>query len=135
MQFIDANVFIRFLTRDDPTRADRVNALLEQAQDGKITLYTSESVIGELVFVLSSPRLYGLSREAVRDLIAPLLKLKGLRLPDRETVLKALDLYTSTTIDFVDALAVAQMEALGIEEIYSYDRHFDAISAVTRIEP
>jgi len=38
-------------------------------------------------------------------------------------------------MDFVDALAVAHMEAHGIAEIYSYDRDFDAISTVTRIEP
>lgn len=135
MPFIDANVFLRFLTKDDPIKAERVKALLESAQDGDVAIYTSESVIGELVFVLSSPRLYALSRERVRDLLTPLLSLRGLRLLDREAMLRALDLYACTTMDFVDALAVAEMEAHGIEEIYSYDRDFDAISTVTRIEP
>jgi predicted nucleic acid-binding protein len=66
MQFMDANVFLRFLTRDDPVKAERVKALLERARDGEVALVTSESVITELVFVLSSPKLYRLSRQDVR---------------------------------------------------------------------
>jgi len=135
MQFVDANVFLRFLTRDDPAKAARVKALLERAQDGEVALYTSESVITELVCVLTSPRLYGLSRETARNMLLPLLSLRGLRLPNQKSILRALDLYTGSAMDFVDALAMAEMEALGIEEIYSYDRHFDLIPGVARVEP
>ena len=28
MQFVDANVFLRFLTRDDPVKAERVKAFI-----------------------------------------------------------------------------------------------------------
>ena len=63
MQFVDANVFLRFLTRDDPVKAERVKALLERAERGEVDLLTSESVIAELVFVLSSPKLYNLGHD------------------------------------------------------------------------
>ena len=36
---------------------------LERAGHGEVELLTSESVIAELVFVLSSPRLYNLGRD------------------------------------------------------------------------
>ena len=36
MQFVDANVFLRFLTRDDPVKAERVKALLERAERGEV---------------------------------------------------------------------------------------------------
>jgi predicted nucleic acid-binding protein len=62
MQFIDTNVFLRFLTRDDFAKAERVKALLEQAEKGEVELTTSESVISELVFVLSSSNLYNVGR-------------------------------------------------------------------------
>jgi predicted nucleic acid-binding protein len=135
MQFIDANVFLRFLTRDDPVKAERVKTLLERAQRGEITLCTSESVIAELVFVLSSPRLYKLSREEIYAVLSPIVGLKGLKLPSRKALLRALDLYAATSMDFVDALAVARMEVSRISEIYSYDAHFDSLRGITRLEP
>ncbi|MEJ5198247.1 MAG: PIN domain-containing protein, partial [Anaerolineae bacterium] len=98
MQFVDANVFLRFLTRDDPVKAERVKTLLERAERDEIELFTSESVIAELVFVLSSPRLYHLGREQVRDLLIPIVSLRGLKLPNRAVVLRALDLYAETSM-------------------------------------
>ncbi|MDZ7587599.1 MAG: PIN domain-containing protein [Patescibacteria group bacterium] len=38
-------------------------------------------------------------------------------------------------MDFEDALAAAAMKAQNIETIYSYDRHFDRLNWVKRIEP
>ena len=135
MQFIDANVFLRFLTRDDPAKAARVKLLLERAQRGEVALMTSETVIAELVFVLSSPRLYALDRARIRDLLVPIVSLRGVKLPSRKAVLRALDLYAATPMDFVDALAVAQMEAQQVAEIYSYDSHFDLVEGIARLEP
>lgn len=135
VQFIDANVFLRFLTRDDPVKAERVKTLLERAQRGEVALFTSESVIAELVFVLASPKLYKLSRDQVRTLLLPIVSLKGLNLPGRKAVLQALDLYAASSLDFVDALAAAQMESHQITEIYSYDEHFDLVEGIKRLEP
>jgi predicted nucleic acid-binding protein len=36
--FVDTNLFIRYLTNDDPAKADRVEALLDDARDGEIHL-------------------------------------------------------------------------------------------------
>ncbi len=57
MVFIDTNIFIRFLTKDDPVKAAACYRLFEQAQRQEIELVTSEAVIAEVVFVLSSKRL------------------------------------------------------------------------------
>jgi uncharacterized protein len=135
MQFVDANIFLRFLTRDDPAKAERVKALLERAQRGEITLLTSEAVIAELVFVLSSPRLYGLSRERVREVLLPIVLLKGLVLPGREVFLRALELYAATAMDFINALVIARMEEKKVTEVYSYDEHLDGIEGIRRVEP
>lgn len=134
-RFVDANIFLRYLTRDDPHKAEACFRLLEKAKTGDAALATSESVIAEVVFVLSSPRLYGLSRAEVRARLYPLLALEGLKIPDRRKFLRALDLYANHTLDFEDALTVAEMERAGIEELFSYDRDFDAIGSVRRIEP
>jgi len=135
MQFIDSNVFLRFLTKDDPVEAERVKALLQQAERGEVELLTSETAIAELVFVLSSPRLYKLSRGAVRTVLLPIVSLEGLKLPNRSVFVRALDLYATTPMNFVDALAVAQMERRKVTEIYSYDEHFDRVAGIKRIQP
>ena len=135
MQFVDANILLRYLTRDDPEKAQACLLLFQQAERGEVTLFTTETIIAEIVYVLSSPRLYNLSRPDVRNRLMPLLTLPGLRLPKRSVVLRALELYESHNVDFEDALAVAHMEQMGIDEIISYDRDFDRFPQVTRVEP
>jgi predicted nucleic acid-binding protein len=36
---------------------------------------------------------------------------------------------------FEDALAIAQMERQKITEVYTYDREFDRVPSVNRLEP
>ena len=133
--FLDANVIIRYLTRDDPQKAQKCFELLQAAERDEVELITSESVIAEVVYVLSSPRLYGLSPERIRSLLLPIINLRGLKLSPRRLYLRALDLYATSRIDFEDALAVAHMERRGITEILSYDAHLDRIEGIERREP
>jgi predicted nucleic acid-binding protein len=133
--FDDANIFIRHLTRDDPEKAQACFDLFRRAERNEINLTTSEAVIAEVVYVLSSKQLYNLPREHIRELLRPLLSLPGLKLPQRRMYLRALDLYAIYAIDFEDALLVAQMERRKVTEVYSYDRDLDQVDGVTRLEP
>jgi predicted nucleic acid-binding protein len=135
MPFIDANVFLRHLTRDDPTQAQACFDLFQKAQRKEITLITTEAVIAEVVYVLASKQLYNLSRDEIRRLLYPLLSLPGLKLTHRKMYLRALDLYAAYPINFEDAIVVAQMERQKITELYSYDRDFDRVAGITRVEP
>lgn len=135
MQFVDANIFLRYLTRDHPQKAQACYDLFQRAARGEVTLFTTETIIAEVVYVLSSPRLYNLSHEAIRQRLTPLLTLSGLRMPKRAIALRALELYEAHNVDFEDALAVAHMEHLGIGDILSYDSDFDRFPQITRIEP
>jgi len=133
--FLDANVILRYLTKDDPKKAERCLELLQKAERGEIQLTTSESVIAEVVYVLSSPQLYHLSPERIRSLLLPIVNLRGLKLSSRRLFRRALDIYAAHHIDFEDALAVAHMERQGITEILSYDEHFDRVEGIKRREP
>jgi uncharacterized protein len=135
MYFVDTNIFLRHLTRDDPVKAAACFALLQAAQRNEVQLTTSESVIAEIVFILSSPRLYGLAREEIAARLRPILQLPGLKVTHRSTYLRALDLFVRYRVDFEDALTVAHMERQGMRELYSYDRDFDAVETITRHEP
>jgi predicted nucleic acid-binding protein len=63
------------------------------------------------------------------------VRLRGFKLANRRAVLRALDLFGSTSLDFGDCLIVASMELRGSTTLYSYDADFDRIRAITRREP
>ena len=136
LPFLDTNVVIRYLTQDDPDQSKRAKAILDQVQAGKLQVTTSETVLGELVFVLSSKRLYQLPREEIRMYLSAIIGMKGLRLANKRMYLRALELYaTLPRLDFADALSVAEMERRKLTTIISFDENFDGIEGITRREP
>lgn len=135
MQFIDTNIFIRHLTNDVPEKAQACLELFRKAQRGEVALTTTEAVIAEVVYILSSKRLYHLPREQIRKLLYPLLSLSGLKLAQRKVYLRALDLYATYPLDFENAMIVAQMERQGVTDLYSYDRDFERVPGIARLEP
>ena len=137
MKFLDTNIILRFLTRDDETKAKACFELFQKVEQGKEQVLTCEAIIAEVAYVLSSPRgPYHLSHEEIRARLAPILALRGLKLPQKRQHLHALDLYaTLPSLDFEDALAVAHMEKRGITKILSYDTDFDRVPEVKRVEP
>jgi predicted nucleic acid-binding protein len=135
MYFVDTNLFIRFLTLDDPEKAGRCKILFEKARAGDIKLYTSEMVIAELVWVLQSPGTYNQKPERIRELLLPLLTMKNLNFPNKKLYPAILELFASTTIDYIDAYNAILMQQKGITDIYSYDSHFDLIDKIKRLVP
>ncbi|RIK45218.1 MAG: VapC toxin family PIN domain ribonuclease, partial [Chloroflexi bacterium] len=140
MRFLDANIFLRFLVQPasptDAARAAACRALFERLQAGHERATTSESVLAEVAYVLSSPRLYALSPADVSARLKPLLVLPGLRVTNKRRYLRALDIYaTYPHLDFEDALTAAVVERSRPAELYSYDRDFDRVAGVTRLEP
>jgi uncharacterized protein len=135
VEFLDANIFLRYLTRDDPVKAERCYELFQRMKRKEIQVITSESVLAEVVYVLSSRSLYHQSREQIRALLLPIISLPGLRIANRRTFLRALDLFAGASLDFEDALSLAHMERMRIKTIISYDRDFDRFQHIDRREP
>ncbi len=133
--FIDTDVIIRFLTGDDLKKQTAAAALFEQIEEGKLTVVAPDTVIADAVDVLSSPRLYHVARSDIRELLAPLVRLPHFRVHNQLSVLRALDLYASTKLDFGDTIIIASMEQQNSNVLYSYDTDFDGIQGITRQEP
>jgi len=133
--FIDTDVIIRLLTKDDPEKQAAAAALFEKVQAGTLKVAAPDTVVADAVYVLSSPRLYNLPRSEVRDMLASLIRLPGFRIHNHRAVLRALDLYASRNLDFGDALIIASMERVGSQVVYSYDADFDRIPGISRQEP
>jgi len=135
MKFFDANIILRYLTRDDPVKAEKCFRLFQKVKRGEVSLTTSESVIAEVIYVLSSPALYNLQHSEISPLLIPIISLSGLRLTQKRLYFRALEIFASHNIDFEDALSFAYMEKRKIKEIYSYDSDFDRFKEIKRIEP
>lgn len=132
--FVDTNLFIRYLTNDDPALADRVEQLLDDAANGSVQLVTTELVMAESVWVLESS--YHLNHVQIAPLLRGILATPGMEVINGDLVGKALVMYELQNIDFVDAYIAALMEKQGIKDIYSYDRkHLSRVKTIHRKEP
>jgi len=132
---IDTDVIVRLLTGDDAAKQQAAFNLFNRIRGGELTAMAPETVIADAVFVLSSPRLYNVTRAHIRTLLLPILSLSGFWIEDREIVLAALNLYANSTSGFGDALIVAYMRQRGSTTLYSYDQGFDRYPDIQRREP
>jgi predicted nucleic acid-binding protein len=135
LPFVDANVIIRLLTGDDPEKQTRTRALFRKVETGSITVALPATVIFECIFVLTSPRLYHLAKEQAVGLLLPIVRLPHLRLSNKRIVLRAFDIWVATPLGFGDAYIAAAMEQSESATLYSFDRGFDRVKGIKRIEP
>ena len=131
--FLDTNILLRYLTRDDEDKAQRSLSLLIKAEQGQEKVITSSLVIFEVVFTLQS--FYKIPRQQIKELVLPIIFLRGLHLPGKHVYQRAFDLYVTKNISFADAYNVAYMLAEEVFHIYSWDTDFDKIDGITRLEP
>jgi len=132
--FVNTNLFVRYFTDDDPEKADRVEALLNDASGGEIKLITSDLVMAELIWVLESS--YDLKPAAITPMIRAILATPGLEVINGAVVGRALEIYQDQNVDFVDGHIVALAEKLNISDIYSFDKqHVSRIANIKRVEP
>lgn len=132
--FVDTNIFLRFLTNDDPVKAKHAEALFRDAVLGKKTLTTSLLVIAEIVWTLES--FYKLDKLDIAGKIEKILNTPHLECPEASHLLAALDSYVSYNVDFIDAYHANYLKEVGPTKVYTYDRkHFTRFPWLEVIEP
>jgi predicted nucleic acid-binding protein len=134
-RFLDTNILLRHLLNDDPIQSPAALTLIQAIEQGRVNAWTSDLVIAEVVFILANKHTFNLSRDAIRDLLLPLINLPGLKLPRKRLYRRIFDLYTGLPIDYIDCYHAALIERRRPPEIYSYDTDFDRIAGITRVEP
>jgi predicted nucleic acid-binding protein len=131
--FVDTNLFLRYLTKDDPGKYDRCREVFKKAVEGKVSLLTSEMVIAELIWTLLS--YYKVPKAEVIEKVSIIISTPNLHLVDKTIIADSLVLYSQKNIDFIDAYNALFMKFHGLEKIYSYDEDFDTIEGIEREEP
>lgn len=132
---IDANIILRLLTGDDGGKQQAVTKFFERVEQKEQTVLLDKLVVAEVVYVLSSPKHYHKTREEVRLLLQPLLALENIKMENKRTLLRSLDIYATCPIDFIDAYLKATIEESPDTILFSYDTDFDRFPEITRREP
>ena len=130
---MDTNILLRFFTGDDSQKAQQALNLFMRIERGEEKVITSSSVIFETVYTLQS--FYKLARGEIKDKLLPIISMRGVHLPDKSVYYRAFDLYVTKNISFADAYNAAFMISEEIFNIYSWDRDFDKIEGIVRLEP
>ncbi len=122
MVMADANTMIRCIIGDDENKI----AELQEARKTQKILYTIE-VIAETVYVLT--KVYHISRKECSEAIQTFLKARNIVSREAEITARALKLFGSNNLDFVDNILLAYHQLKGIT-IYTYDRKL--MNAISR---
>jgi len=111
MTRIDANVILRFLLADNEEMFKISKEIMNK------NIYISNEVLAEVIYVLE--KFYKFKREIIFDKLYKLIGLKNIFNYDKQFLLKALEIYGTSNLDFVDCLLCAFSE---IDDIVTFDK-------------
>jgi predicted nucleic-acid-binding protein len=130
--FLDANIVVRFLTRDDEQKAEDVKQLFLLLEAGKISAETDAIVVAEIIWVLTS--FYKLDRSVIGEYISLFLATNHLIVKEKPLIQKAVELYKNVNADYIDCFVVAVAGKRKVA-VCSYDRDFNKFEGIERVEP
>lgn len=133
LPFLDTNVILRHLLGDDPAQSSRATAFLMQVEQGSLRVRITDIVVFETVFTLQ--RRYHLAKKDIAAAILPLLQLRSVVLPGKRQYEEIFELFVDLDLPFADAYHAVFAKRAGERQIVSFDRDFDRIPGVERIEP
>ncbi len=114
---VDANIILRYLLRDNEKFYKEAEALFNDAFSGKKKILIMHSVIAEVVYVLL--KLYKVSKKEIAEVLTELLKIKGVKVQDKEILFDAFKIFENRNLDFVDCVLCAYSRKY---QVMSFDK-------------
>jgi predicted nucleic-acid-binding protein len=118
-KFVDANVLLQFLIRDDEGQFQKVSKEIAKAKAGSQKLVLVSEVIAEVVYVMMG--VYQVSRLELASVLQDVVRSDYLEVPDRVELMQALTLFGSSSLDFVDVLLMARAKKAKAD-LLTYDK-------------
>ena len=116
---LDANVLIRFLTRDHEEHYLKSVEIFREIESGKVEAMLMDFILAEVIYVLK--RIYKYEKSEISSTLKKLLLYKHLYTENKLVTFEALDIYSNKNIDFADSLLCAKKKLEGFE-IVSFDK-------------
>jgi hypothetical protein len=138
MRFLDANVVIYDSLKLERKLDNRTSEIKESAHKiiGKIK--SGEEVVTTVVHISEVSNILQnlLHLEKAQEIVSDILDCDFIKIEDvnKEKYMESVEIAKQNKIKINDGLAVVAMKNLGIEEIYSFDEHFDKIEGIKRVE-
>lgn len=117
---LDTNVLVRYLVADDPKQSSAAVQLINRCADKGESIFISQLVLCELVWVLSYA--YDFARKEIAALLNDLRRAAQLEIENPDQVGRALERYGSSRGDFADYLIAERAVAHGCTSIATFDR-------------
>ena len=131
--FIDSNIFLRVLIKENPQVFNDCYSFLEAVKQNKFDAITNSLVLAEVNWTLSS--FYKIAKKEIIERIKGILQLRGLKIIDSYNHLQALNLYKKFSIKYIDSLIASNEDILAKKiTIVSYNTDFDKLKLL-RKEP
>lgn len=138
MIFVDANVFLRYLTQPTSPATREMQKVSEHffiaIENGEIDVTTSEVVIHEVCYVLCSKKQYGNDPIEVATAMRSILSWRGWKFPsgDQKIYLRALEIMGEhPRLEFSDSVIAARAEAMGAQ-LATFDEYLATMPFVKR---
>ncbi len=130
---IDTNIFIYAAGIPSPYKTPSLNLLKKIARE-ELEAYCDTEVLQEVLYRHWHINELEKGSQIVREILTVVPRVLSVT---REDVIKAVEVLNRKELGLQprDAIHVAIMLNNGIETIYSYDRHFDGIEGIRRLEP
>lgn len=133
MIFIDSNIFLRYFERDDELAYRKIERFFAGIVNSNITGISTSPVIAEVVWVLK--KFYNWEKEEICNNINLILRTPNIIFKERTILLEAISVYKERNMSFIDAYNYSFMKANKVVEIYSFDKDFDKLPDVRRLDP
>ena len=108
---IDANVILRYLLNDIEEQAVEAKKII------KIGAFTIPEVIAEVIYVLKS--VYKIERKEIGNAITSVLK--EIDIENKNIILKSVEIFSETNLDFVDCILISYNKIENVE-VFSFDK-------------
>lgn len=114
--FVDTNVLIRLIVKDDEEKFKAIIELVKKVENNELTLIIPTVVIAECCWLLKS--FYILDKYKINEYLIDIIESENVE-PEEEYVIEALRLYSEKNVDFADALL--SVKAKGKSPVLTWD--------------
>lgn len=114
----DTNIILRYLLRDLEDQYVAVQGKLKRLKQASGVAVVFGEVVAECIHVME--KLYKMTRTDIVSIFKPFLQTEMILLEDKNTVLKALSMYESAGLSYVDCLII-QKSWESDTKVFSFD--------------
>lgn len=129
--FADANIFLRFILKDNEVLAKKSRNYFTQAKARKIIILVLSEIVLEIEYVLR--KVYSIPRKEIASQLSDLINASYFKIDERSIYDQAMRIYQDTTVDLVDIFLLLKAKEKNAQ-VLSYDKDFDKLDKMLKTQ-